>query len=325
MRDLEKMPSRERHYNLTKEENKALKNLQNDSNIVIKPADKGGGTVILSKEAYDTEVLRILSDTSTYEPLKGDPINGIRSKLNALLLEGKENEILNEKEYDYLKMEYIKTPHIYILPKIHKSLTHPPGRPIVAGINSITSRLSEYVDILLQPIVQEVPSYLKDTISMLNLLQGLQYQTGDIMVTCDVNALYSSIPHLKGLSVVGEVLSQTHKIPVDQISYILKSMEFILNNNYFKFENDFFIQRKGTAMGTKFAPSYANLYMAGWESQFVYGSHSWAQHKILSYRRYIDDVFFVWRGAEEDLISFLNGLDNLEWGIKLDRKWSVDK
>uniref|UniRef100_A0A8C5Q1A3 Reverse transcriptase domain-containing protein n=1 Tax=Leptobrachium leishanense TaxID=445787 RepID=A0A8C5Q1A3_9ANUR len=322
MNDIEKMSLKNKNYNLTKEEKIAIRSLQKDSSITIKPANKGDGIVILSKEMYDAEVLRTLGDETTYEKLKSDPIKDIKERINILLQEGLDKEILNQQEYNNIKMEYTKTPHMYILPKIHKYPTNPPGRPIVAGIDSITSHLSKYVDLILQPIVCKIPSHLKDTLDVLTLLKDLRLENSDILVTCDVNALYSSIPHQMGLKVVEKEISKVDSINPEQLSFILNSINFILKNNYFKFEEDFFIQLKGTKMGTKFALSYANLYMAGWESQFVYGSRSWALGNLLSYKRYIDDIFFVWRGSEENLQAFLTSLDSPEWGIKLDSKWS---
>uniref|UniRef100_A0A8C5R686 Reverse transcriptase domain-containing protein n=1 Tax=Leptobrachium leishanense TaxID=445787 RepID=A0A8C5R686_9ANUR len=325
MKDVEKMSTcKVNNYNLTKEENKALKELQKDQTIVIKPADKGGGTVILLNEQYNEEVFRILNDETTYGKLRKDPIKDIRNQLESLLQEGNEKGILTKSEFDYLLMEFTRTPHFYILPKIHKNPLKPPGRPIVAGIDSITSHLSEYVDMLLQPIVRTIPSYLKDTLSMLQMLKELSWQNGDIMMTCDVNALYSSIPHDMGLTALEEEISRYNLIESEQRSFIIDSVKFILDHNYFKFEEDYYIQLKGTAMGTKFAPSYANLYMAGWENRFMCGSRGWARENVLAYRRYIDDLFFVWRGGEDSLRIFLEELDNTEWGIKLTNHWSPE-
>ena len=41
--------------NLTKEEYKAIKSLKNNTDIIIKPADKGSATVILDKQSYINE------------------------------------------------------------------------------------------------------------------------------------------------------------------------------------------------------------------------------------------------------------------------------
>uniref|UniRef100_A0A8C5QRW3 Reverse transcriptase domain-containing protein n=1 Tax=Leptobrachium leishanense TaxID=445787 RepID=A0A8C5QRW3_9ANUR len=322
MKDIEKMSIKIDKDNLSKEERMAIKNLQKDPNIIIKPADKGGGIVIWSKKSYQEEALLILNDHSTYTKLRKDPVGDIRLRLASLLQEGLDKNILNKLEFDYLSIEFTKVPYFYILPKVHKNPLKPPGRPIVAGIDSISSRLSEYVDILLQPLVCRIPSYLKDTISMLQMLNEVVWQKGDLLVTCDVNALYSSIPHDLGLIKLEEEILKADSIDPDQTQFILDSVRFILNNNYFKFEDDYYMQCKGTAMGTKFAPSYANLYMAAWESRFVCGSRGWAQGSVHAYKRYIDDVFFIWRGGEVSLRPFLESLDSIEWGIKLDSCWS---
>jgi len=44
-------------------------------------------------------------------------------------------------------------------------------------------------------------------------------------------------------------------------------MMFILENNVFKFDNNYYKQTKGTAMGTKFAPTYATLVLGFLEKQ----------------------------------------------------------
>uniref|UniRef100_A0A8C5MP67 Reverse transcriptase domain-containing protein n=1 Tax=Leptobrachium leishanense TaxID=445787 RepID=A0A8C5MP67_9ANUR len=224
MGDIERMSTKINHHNLTKEENLALKNLQKDPSIVIKPADKGGGIVILSKELYQEEVMRILNDDHTYGKLKSDPVKDIRHKMEPLLQEGLDKGILNMAEFEYLSMKFTRTPHFYVLPKMHKNPVKPPGRPIVAGIDSITSHLSEYVDTILQPIVCTIPSHLKDTLSMLQTLKSLVWQEGDIMVTCDVNSLYNNIPHELGLIKLEEEIIKSNLLGKDQISFVLDSV-----------------------------------------------------------------------------------------------------
>ena len=41
----------------------------------------------------------------------------------------------------------------------------------------------------------------------------------------------------------------------------------ILTENYFELGKDMYHQKLGTAIGTKFAPAYANLFMAGLENK----------------------------------------------------------
>ncbi|OCT93164.1 hypothetical protein XELAEV_18016229mg [Xenopus laevis] len=41
----------------------------------------------------------------------------------------------------------------------------------------------------------------------------------------------------------------------------LEAIEFLLSHNFFLFDKQYYLQKQGTKMGAKFAPSYANLYM----------------------------------------------------------------
>ncbi|CAJ0964623.1 unnamed protein product, partial [Ranitomeya imitator] len=121
------------HYppNLSPTEHQAFMALQKDSTLVIKPADKGGALVVMDKIQYIKEIHRQLDDTSVYDRLSRDPTSEIRV--------------------------------FYTLPKIHKDLSNPPGRPIVASTDSILSPLSIYLEKILTPITQTSPSFILDT------------------------------------------------------------------------------------------------------------------------------------------------------------------
>ena len=42
----------------------------------------------------------------------------------------------------------------------------------------------------------------------------------------------------------------------------------VLKNSYFEFDQKYYLQKQGTAIGTKMAPSYAILFMDAIESAF---------------------------------------------------------
>ena len=72
-RDLNKtFPKAPNFHNLTKDEKKGINKLTSNKNLVIKPADKGGATVILNKEDYVAEGKRQLSDVDFYQKLTSD-------------------------------------------------------------------------------------------------------------------------------------------------------------------------------------------------------------------------------------------------------------
>lgn len=82
---------------------------------------------------------------------------------------------------------------IYYVPKIHENQEKPPGRPIISGIDSLFSRLGEYLDTFLQPLVPEGKSYLKDSKQLILELKNMEVTDEDFPVTIDVNSLYTNI------------------------------------------------------------------------------------------------------------------------------------
>ena len=90
--------------------------------------------------------------------------------------------------------------NFYTLPKIHKKDNL--GRPIVNNIGSITKRLSEFVDENIKHLVQLVPFYIKDTTHFLTLLQDINIEDTDLLVTIDVSSLYMNIIHDEGLEAI---------------------------------------------------------------------------------------------------------------------------
>ena len=73
-------------------------------------------------------------------------------------------------------------------------------------------------------------------------------------------------------------------------SSLCKLLELVLTTNNFRFDNKDYLQIGGTAMGTKLAPSFANLFMGHLEDKFVY---SYPLQPFI-WKRFIDDIFFVW-------------------------------
>ncbi|OCT74329.1 hypothetical protein XELAEV_18033295mg [Xenopus laevis] len=124
--DLENLNDKKIQNNLNREEKEILKNLTNNKNIVIKPADKGGGIVVMDTIKYKLEIERQLSDSETYNKLKGDPTAKIEQDLFHLVDCAFGDGILNKKEKDFLKIQHPRIPVIYTLPKIHKDLQNPP-------------------------------------------------------------------------------------------------------------------------------------------------------------------------------------------------------
>ena len=141
-------------------------------------------------------------------------------------------------------------------------------RPIVAGPTCETHRISNFLDILLKPYLKYVKSYVKDDIDILRYIPR-QVSKDTILASFDVVNLYSNIPHEYGLEAISYWIEKYPEALPERINkeFIMKGLKFILENNYFMFDNQIYKQKKGTAMGTKVAPTYTNLVMGYWETR----------------------------------------------------------
>ena len=107
--------------------------------------------------------------------------------------------------------------------------------------------------------------------------------------------LYPNIPHGEGLEAMRKALD-TRQNPSISTESLVGLGKLVLDSNVFEFDGKVYKQKLGTAIGTKFAPAYANLFMSSLEEDML---SSCAVKPWICYR-YIDDVFFyldTWRGT----------------------------
>ncbi|CAJ0963758.1 unnamed protein product [Ranitomeya imitator] len=183
-----------------------------------------------------------------------------------------------------------RTPCLYLLPKVHKNLTCPTGRPIVSGNGGLTENVGKMLDFYLKPIVETLPSYLRDTGDILSKISNINMEPDMLLVTLDVESLYTSIRHADGME--AEAL---------------------------------YLQLQGTAMGAAFAPSYACLFLGLWERKIFITDATPLSSNVLMWARYIDDVFAIWQGTEKDLLKFIDDLNVNDSNIKLTCHYSRER
>ena len=107
----------------------------------------------------------------------------------------------------------------------------------------------------------------------------------------------------------------------------MEAVNFILNNNTFHFDDNYYLQKCGTAMGTKMAPTYATLFMGYLEEKFyteiekrfdanvrLYFENNWL--------RYLDDCFIIWKNEFGEIDELHDILMNLHPAITF--KWQTD-
>ncbi|KAJ1132389.1 hypothetical protein NDU88_010703, partial [Pleurodeles waltl] len=102
---------------------------------------------------------------------------------------------------------------------------------------------------------------------------------------------------------------------------LLYLTRLVLENNVFLHNGNWYRQCQGVAMGAKFSPSYANLYMGQFER-----IHLWSkcpkhitQH-MLYWGRYIDDILAIWTGNASDLDTLIQHLNINDFNLNFTHK-----
>ena len=134
----------------------------------------------------------------------------------------------------------------------------------------------------------------------------------------DVTSLYTNIPHDEGIKACEEKLDLRPELK-PPTKDICNQINLILTKNNLTFNKQHYLQIQGTAMGTKMAPSYANIFMGKLEEEFLVTQ----SNQPAVWWRYIDDIFSIWTYGQEKLQQFINNLNVYHPSIKVKAEWSA--
>lgn len=298
-------------HNLTATQKSAIHQLkQVRHEVIIKPADKNLGVVLMNTDDYVTQCLAHLTDKKTYRLITEYPAHHIKKQLLNTLTNYKQLLLLHDKRlYKYLSEPTSQShiPRFYGIPKIHKEFTKlPPLRPIVSQTHSLLTPSAKFIDHILQPIACSYPDYLHDSTTLSVRLQDMTVPDDSVLVTLDVVNLYPSIPQEECLQVIYDELHTNRHLLIFDPNLVIKLLHLNISNTFFTFGNLTFQQISGTTMGALFSPTIANIYMSVILRRFLQHQHT-KPHLL---QRYIDDIFLIWTDPVDSLQVFLKELNS---------------
>ena len=294
--------------NLSYQERQALKDLRNNENLIILPADKGNATVILNTTDYNQKMTELLS-SDEYKPIKNDPTTYLEKTTKQIISSSTLNDDI--KKLTIPREKSSRIPKAYGLPKIHKKDI--PLRPIISAFSSPTHKLAQYLAKTLQPLAEQSNSYIKNSFHFLQKLKDFNITPNSLLVSFDVVSLFTNIP----LSETFEILKNKHKTSPNTLSLI----QHCTSNTYFSFQNCLFKQIKGAPMGSPLSPVLANIFMEDFETKAI----ETYPFKPTCWMRYVDDTFIIWPHGKDKLDSFLNHLNSQHQQIKFTMEIEKDQ
>ena len=136
-----------------------------------------------------------------------------------------------------------------------------------------------------------------------------------ILCTVDVVDLYTMIPQIEGVLALKKMLDklQLKQIGGLKIETIIRLARFVIQNNYFKYNDQYYRQIRGGAMGSPITLTIANCYMFFFEQDIIRQINN--SHSL--YFCYIDDIFFIINWPIQHLLKQVDRWNKFDDNIEL--------
>ena len=306
--------------NLTREERSALNNwrkdhlFNTDSDLIIRQQDKGNRFIIVDKET-DIQKAEEQIQRSSFQEVNVDPTNDHIEKVRRWT-----EKWVGRKEIDKNWKEFIineeaqpgKNTPLY---KTHKNNT--PVRLLTTGCNTAIENLSRFLEIHSAPLTTHLPSRIKDTGHLLELIDDINTKglpQGAILVSFDVVNMFPNIDNERGLQTLREAFDRrTTQIP--STDCLIEALEICLYNNNSTFNNKHLLQTNGTATGAPNSCSYSDLAVQPIDDA-IFRAKEELFTELFYYGRYRDDCFVIWIGSLDRLNEFHDFINTLDVYLK---------
>ena len=163
-------------------------------------------------------------------------------------------------------------------------------------INTAEYKLAKFLDSYIKP---NIPSkyMLNSTNDLLNVLESNKSHVNKdhVLISYDVVSLFTNIPLEESINLAADYVysSEINQIPPFDKKIFKKLLEFA-TGGIFQFNNSYYKQTDGVMMGSPLGPTLANLFLAHMEMNWMSQEFS-----PILYRRYVDDIFCVFRSQHD--------------------------
>ena len=285
--------------NLTPFQNRLLSKLQANDSVVIAQADKNLGPVAVALDRYIKDALAHLQDKSTYTIISEEQAQAEAKDLRQAITDWAHeyHDCLTPDQAKYLRVKLEDTKadpfgYFYLLYKLHKSPIS--TRPVCSDCASLPHALGQWVDEMLQPIVQAQHTYFKDSYSLKLELDKLLVPPNSSILSFDAVLMYTNIDTSDCITRLSTYLrdpSTTRRFTHYSPDCLIDAITIVMLSNRMRFGDIIAKQIRGIAMGMAPAPSIANLYVAIHEQANLL---TFLTSNVLLLRRFIDDGLAIW-------------------------------
>ena len=326
-----------------------LNKMIKDNKIFVTKADKGGAILILDLDVVREKLEAELYNTDKFEELEEDAdthlaevVDVVKTVVVEMETEGNIsaqdreritglNSNLNMKHAHILKFQ---SPYAYPLFKIHKLSSAdikerkiPPIRLVHASKFGPLYRLEKWVSPTLTKVSRSYcrDEYLLDTDDLLAQVndynKALELTPFDereelLLFTLDVEALYPSIRKDLALQSLQEALMEDPTVDESTQEAVNTFVQIIFGYSYVTFQGKCFRSKDGIPTGGCCSRQLADCTLHRLIKSIKSEISLW--RFIALWKRFIDDIFGLWRGTEAQFEEFVIELNSAcaQYGIK---------
>ncbi|CAF5034961.1 unnamed protein product, partial [Rotaria sp. Silwood1] len=297
--------------NISDDEFNAIKSLKNNNNIIICRADKGNAIVVLDKNEYINKMNDILKQKQ-FKSTKGLTLLEKEKSMNKYILKLYKDKVIDQETYWKIRSTSSSYATMYGQPKIHK--LNYPVRPIISSIGSYNHDLSKYLyHIIKNNRSSQSFSYIRDSFEFVKKIIGINNSLNQIMISFDVDNLYTNVPVHEAIEITLDLLFKTPKS--SNITYTRSQFKELLKiavcDIPFRFLDKTYTQIDGVAMGSPLGPILADLFMSNLEQKL----NRFSTNKPLTWIRYVDDIFCIFN-KKQNINEFLKRINKWHPNIK---------
>jgi hypothetical protein len=133
---------------------------------------------------------------------------------------------------------------------------------------------------------------VKSTIQLMNELMDIPYDPNIKSASFDISNMYSNIP-TKDLIITLKKLCKVNNTDNKTTRDIIKIIQTLIGQNYFRFRDTIYVQNEGLAMGAPTSSILTEVYLQYMKNTTMYDLL--LKHKVEVYFTYVDDILVMYK------------------------------
>ena len=271
----------------------------------------------------------LLNDTNNFVPTKFSNrtnkelkhILNMEETINITLKKLHKDKLLSNQDFYKLSPKGSQPGILYGSAKIHKALINniPKFRPILSAINTPSYNIAKFLVPILSTLtmneytVKDSFGFAKDIVQQNNEL---------IMASFDVDALFSNIPLDETINICIDELFKNNSIVKNlNRNQVKELLELATKQSFFIFNDKFYTQVDGVAMGSPLGPTLANSFLCYHEKKWLEQCPN--EFRPVFYQRYVDDIFVLFKSRDhiDKFHSYLNSRhEKMKFSVEVEKE-----